>query len=106
MDNLHSSNHVSRSRKRSGVRPMPHLNAVQALMQGPMPLAQLVCLENLTDGIAFVETLRQFGLELPIYTVPAFDANYDVDMVEVCVLTTADIRRVNRALKKIGGEYA
>lgn len=94
------------ARKHADVSDLPHLSAVQALLQGPVPLAHLVRLEVTTDGPALVDALRQFGLQLPVHQVPVLDANYDVRLIDVCALTIADVRRVNRALKKVGGHHA
>jgi hypothetical protein len=92
--------------KHAHVSDLPYLNAVQALLQGPMPLAQLVRLEAAIDGTSLVNALRQFGLQLPIHQVPVFDINYDVSLIDVCALTVADTRRVNRVLKNVGGRDA
>jgi hypothetical protein len=79
---------------------LPYLKAVEALLQGPAPVSKLVDLEASTDGAEIVNALRQFGLEVPIQQVPIFDANYEILLRDVCALTAADVRRINRALKK------
>jgi hypothetical protein len=76
------------------------------LLQGPTPLAQLVSLEEATDGLAIIDTLRQFGLQLPVRRVQCFDANYDIFVCDVCALTAADVRRIHRMLKKAEGDHA
>jgi hypothetical protein len=94
------STHFRPSRKHPDVTLLPHLNAIQALLQGPTPLAQLVRLEEATDGPRLIDTLRQFGLQLPVHRVPICDTNYEVTFCDVCTLTAADVRRIHRALKK------
>jgi hypothetical protein len=93
-------------RKLASVSDVPYVNAVQALLQGPVPLAHLVRLEAAINGVALVDALREFGLQLPIYQVPMVDINHEVLMVEVCVLSAADVRHIHRVIKKLGGGYA
>lgn len=94
------------ARKHTGSTMLPHPTAVQTLLQGPAPLAQLVRLEGATGGPALIDALRQFGLQIPVLAVPTFDSNYDVILCDVCTLTAADIRRIHRALKKAEGDHA
>lgn len=88
------------ARKHSDIVLLAHRNAIQALLQGPTPLAQMVTLEEANDGLALINTLRQAGLQLLVRRVPIFDANYDIIFCDVCALTAADVRRIHRALKK------
>jgi hypothetical protein len=91
------------ARKHAGVLQMPHAIAVQALLNGPTALAHLVNLERATNGEVLVDALRQFGLQLPVHSIPMFAANWEIIMLDVCMLTAADVRRIHRALKKAGG---
>lgn len=93
-------------RKRPDVVLLAHRNAIQALLQGPTPLAQLGTLEKATDGLALIDILRQSGLQLLVSRVPSFDANYDIVFHVVCSLTPADVRRIHRALKKVEVDHA
>lgn len=94
------------SRKHPGVTELPYLKAIQALLQGPTPLAQLIHLDDATDGAVLIEALRQGGLQLPVRRVPIFDANDEVILCDVCILTAADVRRIHRALKKVEADHA
>lgn len=93
------------ARKHPDIVLLAHRNAIQALLQGPTPLAQLVTLEKATDGLALIDILRQSGLQLVVRRVPIFDANYDIIFCEVCALTAADVRRIHRVLKKAEGDH-
>lgn len=91
------------ARKHSDIALLLHLGALQALLQGPTPLARLATLEGVADDLALINTLRQAGLQLPVRRIPSFDANYDIFFCDVCFLTAADVRRIHRALEKAEG---
>jgi hypothetical protein len=93
------------ARKFTPPESLSYALALLALLSGPLPLAQLQMLAGVDDGNALVGALRQLGLEMPCHSVPEMDTDGKVRCRAVCVLTKADVRRVNRWLKKRGSDH-
>jgi hypothetical protein len=77
-----------------------HRAALQCLLQGPVPLAQIARAAGATDEQKLVDELREIGLDIQTVTVPSPGNGGDADFVTVYRLTRRDIRKVFQYVKK------
>jgi len=89
----------SRSRNKPLTLPLDHHRAaIQCLLQGPSPLAQ-VARRIGTDEQKLVGELRELGLDVQTVAIPCPGDDVMPDVVTVCYLTKRDTRKVTHFIK-------
>lgn len=78
-----------------------HRAALQQLLHGPTPLAQVARAAGTLDEQGLVSELRALDLDVQIVMVPSpVEGSAATDMVMVCCLTKRDTRKVLQHIKK------
>lgn len=78
-----------------------HRAALQKLLHGPTPLAQVARAAGTLDEQGLVSELRALDLDVQIVMVPSpVEGGAATDMVMVCCLTKRDTRKVLQHIKK------